>query len=251
MFPIAFPAGSIEGRSLRADDIAGVTDLYPAPGVDDRLGSISGTVTRNGQGVFGAHVVTYHLRTGRIVAGFTVTDAGAFAVGGLDPGPCLVRVEPLDDGDSESFFDGSRVVETGFGVTYAERLAVVPRGGDAGGLEIAVRRDEGVTRQWRPPGRGVAAVAGRRGGPGGGRDRGRGSRSSVSGGWWGGLALGVLEPTLTGPQVPTGSPVPYFSAEAAHRARPRRRGARGMAGLATAPGGGDRWRGREPGRRHP
>jgi hypothetical protein len=139
MFPIAFPAGSIEGRVLRDDDIAGVTDLYPAPGISDRTGSISGTVTRNGGGVFGAHVVTYHLRTGRIVAGFTVTEAGEFAIGGLEPGPCLVRVEPLDDGDRESFFDGSRAVEIGFGVTYASRLAVVPRGGNAGGLQIAVR----------------------------------------------------------------------------------------------------------------
>ena len=33
MFPIAFPRGSIEGRTLRSDDVAGVSDLYrPASG---------------------------------------------------------------------------------------------------------------------------------------------------------------------------------------------------------------------------
>src|SRR5262249_45086107 len=40
MFPIAFTAGSIAGRTLKADDIAGVTDLYPSGDVSSR-GSIS------------------------------------------------------------------------------------------------------------------------------------------------------------------------------------------------------------------
>ena len=29
MFPIAFAAGSIAARTLKADDIAGISDLYP------------------------------------------------------------------------------------------------------------------------------------------------------------------------------------------------------------------------------
>jgi hypothetical protein len=138
MFPIAFSRGSVAGRTLRADDIAGVSDIYPDGDFASRTGSLSGRVTRNGSGVFGAHVVAYHLATGKIVAGFSLTDDGAFSIAGLEPGPHLVRVEPLDDADIDSFFDSVSRVDTNFGVTFADRLAVVPRGGGAS-ITIAVR----------------------------------------------------------------------------------------------------------------
>ena len=35
MFPIAFSAGSIAGRTLKADDVAGISDLYPERGASD------------------------------------------------------------------------------------------------------------------------------------------------------------------------------------------------------------------------
>ncbi len=139
MFPIAFPAGNLDGRVLRADDAAGVTDLYPAAGVRQRTGSLSGRVTRNGRGVFGAHVVAYHLRTEQLVGGFTLNPDGGFVIAGLEPGPCIVRVEPLDDGNLESFFDGTRPVDVDFGVTYYDGLAIVPRGGNAPDIDVAVR----------------------------------------------------------------------------------------------------------------
>ena len=50
-----------------------------------------------------------------------------------------VRAEPLDDGDLESFFNNGTNVELGFQVTYSERLAIVPAGGDAPGINISVR----------------------------------------------------------------------------------------------------------------
>lgn len=138
MFPIAFSAGSIEGRRLRADDIAGVSDIYDGPGYVGEKGSISGRVTKNGAGVFGAHVVAFNPATGKLVGTFTLNDDGSFAVAGLDPGAYVVRVEPLDDADLNSFFPEDRVVDVQFKVTFLERLAVVPRGGNVGPFEIVV-----------------------------------------------------------------------------------------------------------------
>jgi hypothetical protein len=89
--------------------------------------------------VFGAHVVAYNVRTGQMVGTFTLNPEGDFAIAGLEPGPFVVRAEPLDDGDLESFFNNGTNVELGFQVTYSERLAIVPAGGDAPGINISVR----------------------------------------------------------------------------------------------------------------
>lgn len=137
MFPIAFPGGSIEGRTLRSDDVAGVSDVYRPGGA--RLGGISGKVRKNGRGVFGAHVVAYGLRSGQIVGGFSINDEGEYAISGLEPGQYIVRVEPLDDGALESFFEDSRRVDADFGVTYYPKLAVAPRSGLAANVDITVQ----------------------------------------------------------------------------------------------------------------
>jgi hypothetical protein len=137
MFPIAFPGGSIEGRTLRSDDIAGVSDVYRQGAA--RLGGISGKVRKNGRGVFGAHVVAYGLRSGQIVGGFSITEEGEYAIAGLEPGQYVVRVEPLDDGALESFFEDSSRVDADFAVTYYPKLAVAPRGGSSAGVDITVR----------------------------------------------------------------------------------------------------------------
>ena len=139
MFPIAFPRGSIEGRTLRSDDIAGVSDLYrPASGAP-ALGGLAGHVRKDGHGVFGAHVVAYGLRSGQVVGGFSITDDGDYVINGLEPGTYVVRVEPLDDGDVESFFENTARVDADFGVTYYSKLAVAPRSGVAGDIDITVR----------------------------------------------------------------------------------------------------------------
>ena len=139
MFPIAFPRGSVEGRTLRSDDIAGVSDLYrPASGAP-ALGGLAGHVRKDGHGVFGAHVVAYGLRSGQIVGGFSITDDGDYVINGLEPGTYVVRVEPLDDGDVESFFENTQRVDVDFGVTYCSKLAVAPRSGVAGDIDITVR----------------------------------------------------------------------------------------------------------------
>ena len=138
MFPIAFSAGDISDRSLRADDIAGLSDIYPEAEFRRRRGSISGKVTKNGTGVLGAHVVAYNPRTGNLVGGFSLNQDGSFTIGGLDAGPHVLRAEPLDDGDIESFLDRSLDVDVDFGVKFHDQVVIVPRGGGAANVDIRV-----------------------------------------------------------------------------------------------------------------
>lgn len=137
MFPIAFSAGNIAARTLMADDIAGAVDLYATPAATAATGSLSGTITKNGAGLFGAHVVAFNPETGALVGGFSLNPAGEFVIAGLDPGPYILRVEPLDDADRDSFFSGT--IDIDFRVTFASRMVVVPPEGSAAPVEIAVR----------------------------------------------------------------------------------------------------------------
>lgn len=140
MFPIAFPQGNISDRRLKADDIAGASDIYPEGDFTSEHGSISGRVQLDGRGVFGAHVIAYSLRSGKIVGNFSLDNEGRFVISGLEPGLHVVRVEPLDDGDVGSFFDDDDPVEVSFRATIAPRLVSVPRGGSSGDITIEVRR---------------------------------------------------------------------------------------------------------------
>lgn len=136
MFPIAFSAGAIADRIIQADDAAGISDIYPGPGFD-RTSSISGRVVKNGAGVFGAHVIAVNLESGAIVGGFALNGEGEFVIAGLAPGAYLLRAEPLDDADTESFFGG--VVDSNFKVAYAPRVVIAPEGGGAGPVRIEVQ----------------------------------------------------------------------------------------------------------------
>ena len=104
--------------SLKADDIAGISDIYGTADFTARLGSISGRVTKNGRGVIGAHVVAFNPATGKLVGGFTLNEDGDFVIAGLEPGPHVLRAEPLDDGDIESFFDDDFDVDLDFRVKF-------------------------------------------------------------------------------------------------------------------------------------
>ena len=136
MFPVAMPAGAIADRVLQTDDIAGVLDLYGVTPPDK--GSLQGHVTKGGRGVYGAHVVAFNLQTSEIIAGYTLADDGTFAIAGLSPGPHVLRVEPLDDADVESFFTPARV-DIDFTVTFASTIVVVQGGGATTGVSIEVR----------------------------------------------------------------------------------------------------------------
>ena len=134
MFPIALTPGSTADRVLQDDDEAAVRDLYASG--SGTSGSITGRVTKNGRGVFGAHVLAFHPETGRKVGGFSLSANGDFVIAGLEPGPHILRVEPLDDADVESFLSGD--VDVDFRAAYAPRMAVAPSGGSSGAVEIQV-----------------------------------------------------------------------------------------------------------------
>ena len=138
MFPIALGTNDVSGRVLRPDDIAGISDLYPDGGFNDKTGSLSGRVTKNGAGVFGAHVVAFDLASGSLVSNFALSDDGRFSIAGLEPGPHAIRVEPIDDADTDSFFDPIEPIDLNFRLKYYEKLVVVPRGADSGPVEVKV-----------------------------------------------------------------------------------------------------------------
>jgi hypothetical protein len=139
MFPIAYPAGSIADRTLQADDIAGITDLYGDATAQRELGAIQGRVTLNGKGVFGAHVTAFNPATGDLVSGFTLTDNGDFVIASLVPGQYIVRVEPMDDVDADTFFDSDTPVNVNFRVGYYAKQVAVPAGGAGASITIAVK----------------------------------------------------------------------------------------------------------------
>jgi hypothetical protein len=136
MFPTAMSAGTIAERALHTDDIAGISDLYPAPSVVGGTGSIVGRVTKNGSGVVGAHVIAFNPETGALIGNFSLNTQGDFVIARLPPGPYVVRVEPIDDADPESFF--STPIDADFLVAYAPRMVVAPAGGSSRSIEIRV-----------------------------------------------------------------------------------------------------------------
>jgi hypothetical protein len=139
MFPIALGRGNTLDRQLRPDDIAGVSALYPDGGFDRETGVARGRVLRNGAGVLGAHVVAFNPATGALVGGFTLNRDGEFEIAGLTPGAHVIRVEPLDDADPESFFGSEMPIDAGFAVTFHDRLFVAPAGGVGARFTVAVR----------------------------------------------------------------------------------------------------------------
>ncbi len=139
MFPIAYPRANIEDRTLEADDIAGITDVYGTPEARQKLGALTGRVTLNGTGLVGAHVTVFNPSTGALTAGFTLNDRGDFVIDGLPPGMYIVRAEPLDDADLDSFFDEDLDVNINFRPTFYAKQVAVPAGGTGPSIEIKVR----------------------------------------------------------------------------------------------------------------
>jgi hypothetical protein len=139
MFPISFGRGVTRDRELQPDDIAGVSDLYPDGGFREESGVARGRVTRNGTGVLGAHVTAFNPETGRLIAAFTLNQSGEFEIAGLAPGPHVIRVEPLDDADIDSFFDPRNPIDIAFRVALHDRLFVAPRGGVGERFVVAVQ----------------------------------------------------------------------------------------------------------------
>lgn len=138
MFPIAFGTANTADRELQADDIAGVSDLYPDGNFRATTGAARGRVRLGGRGLLGAHVVAFNPRTGASIAGFALSNDGDFEIAGLAPGPHVIRVEPLDDADIASFFSvGS--IDINFRAAFYERLFIAPAGGVGEHFDVTVQ----------------------------------------------------------------------------------------------------------------
>ena len=82
-----------KGAPLSADDIAGISNLYPVPGYSNVTGAIAGSVLQNGAGVNLASVVALSAN-GNAISGLTNPD-GTFYIGGVPPGQYYVYTHPL------------------------------------------------------------------------------------------------------------------------------------------------------------
>jgi hypothetical protein len=136
MFPIAMTPGAIADRQLQADDIAGISDLYQNGQFNTATSSIAGHVLKHGAPLFGAHIVAVNLADGTVVGGFSLSEHGDYVIAGLTPGSYLLRVEPLDDADVESFFTGP--IDVDFRVTYSSRVVTAPSGAGSETVDIQV-----------------------------------------------------------------------------------------------------------------
>jgi Matrixin/Carboxypeptidase regulatory-like domain len=137
MFPISLGRGVVMDRTLQPDDVAGVSDLYPDADFRTDTGVITGRIRMSGAGVKGAHVVAFHPQSGTLIGNFSAAD-GTFRIAGLTPGPHVIRVEPLDDADVDSFLDPAGV-NVAFQVTFHSRLVVAPAGGANASFDVTVQ----------------------------------------------------------------------------------------------------------------
>ena len=100
-----------EASSLAADDIAGISTMYPTSEHRSTSGTISGIVTdRAGTPLFGTHVVAQGA-DGTLVSILSGAEGGQeqpgnYTLRGLNPGDYSVRIEPLSHGISEENFGG-------------------------------------------------------------------------------------------------------------------------------------------------
>jgi len=89
----AVTRATTRARPLDADDIAGISLLYPTGAFPSAYGSITGTVTMGGQGVHLASVVAL-LPNGSAISNLTNPD-GSYEIDGVPPGNYWVYVHPL------------------------------------------------------------------------------------------------------------------------------------------------------------
>ena len=101
-----------QAQSLEADDIAGISVLYPTRNFLVQTGAISGRVTSPaGAPLFGAHIIAENLANGdrySTVSGAYSKDSdpGHYFLRGLAPGPYHVKIEPIQGFISEANFGG-------------------------------------------------------------------------------------------------------------------------------------------------
>ncbi|MFQ5790925.1 MAG: matrixin family metalloprotease, partial [Acidobacteriota bacterium] len=139
MFPFAFPRGSTIGRTLTPDDIAGASALYPTASFSQETGSLSGSITKNGEGLLGAQVLTFNPFTGEMI-GFFTDGSGEFQIRGLKPGPHVVRVNPITDPASPDDFGFDEAeVDLDFSDALFKGRAEVQPAGNTTGIDVEVQ----------------------------------------------------------------------------------------------------------------
>lgn len=139
MFPFTFGPGTVTGRTLRVDDMTGISVLYPTGEFAQRTGSISGRVTKGGTGVGFAHVVAFNPFTGETIGGFADGN-GNYEIRGLSPGPHTVRVNPIMDPTSPADFGFPPNMDVNYrDEIYQGGRAEVTPSTDAVDIDIEVR----------------------------------------------------------------------------------------------------------------
>ena len=129
------------GGPLRPDDIAGISDLYPENGFSDTTGSVSGRVTKNGAGIFGAHVVAFNPATGAMVGNFHARHVRArFRSRACRRGRTCSASSRWTTPEAALFFGDELAVDIDFKPAFHDTLVVVPAGGDSGAVDIPVVR---------------------------------------------------------------------------------------------------------------
>ncbi|MFQ5743594.1 MAG: carboxypeptidase-like regulatory domain-containing protein, partial [Acidobacteriota bacterium] len=139
MFPLMRGPTEV-ARQLTEDDQAAIAGLYPSGGV---RGAISGRVTLDGSGVFGAHVLVFDpLR--QVLTGAVTLPDGSYRLGGLPPGRYVVRVQPLNGIAGPSslggiFSQNTALVNTTFFSTFLDRVIEIRAGTEVDGVNLEVR----------------------------------------------------------------------------------------------------------------
>lgn len=115
MYPFTAP-GDRNKVALTADDVAGVSTIYPVTTFASSVGTITGTVrlTAGGQntGVFGGHVVAVDANGHPVVSTVIDSTAGTYSVRGVTPGTYTVYVEPYDGPASSADLTGGAFQNT-------------------------------------------------------------------------------------------------------------------------------------------
>lgn len=103
-------SGVVINRTLSSDDRAGLLHTYATIAQFSSVGAISGSITQNGNAVYGAHVVARDYITGATVTSTLSLANGTYLLTDLPAGPYYIYAEPLNG----PAFDGDII--TGFWV---------------------------------------------------------------------------------------------------------------------------------------
>jgi len=139
MFPYAADQVQLE-RVLDPDDIAAISELYPAESFATTCGTIEGQVTKNGAAVFGAQVVAVNDQ-GRPVASAVSEKDGSYRISGLPEDSYQIYAEPIDGPMTQQNLGGywtSTTFDTAFRTTLEASFINVLPGVTSSGQNIAV-----------------------------------------------------------------------------------------------------------------